>query len=294
MTARPYNMFLLYVPFTSININQLYLCVHHVYALYTYPCVTWVEPSLPRAKNGKPATCLLTPTLIDDLCIALNCSLNVAAELYLASHAVGCPMWAVCSLILGQKEWRDVKSGFKDNTPSISPSFSTTGDRSSWGKVWCIRPVPMRITSKQYPRVFLLGQVLMTMQQNSFGERLKNNQKISKKHLALILQWTFCGRSWRVQPHLQWSMQRGLPLRQRWEFASSYRSFFDPVRNTSQQTLLTTSVQACKITTKHDNGSIRCCLSFCVPQVLPCPMSVTWSHSKEALLTTLGYTCCVC
>ena len=64
-------------------------------------------------------------------------------------------------------------------------------------------------------------------------------------------------------------MQRGLPLRPRWEFASSYRSFVDPVKNTSQQRLLTdiSTVQARKITTKHDSmikQSIRC-LSFCVP-----------------------------
>lgn len=97
-----------------------------------------------------------------------------------------------------QKEWGDVKSGFKNNTPAMHNllrlwvfSVLFHRDRSSWGKIWCIRPVPMRITSKQYPRVFLLGQVFDDDATILFGfwyllvkdsKTIKNNQKQSKKH----------------------------------------------------------------------------------------------------------------
>ena len=87
--------------------------------------------------------------------------------------------WAVLGIACGRvsnvscvqpypwpKRVRRCEEWVQNNTPAMHNllrlwvfSVLFHRDRSSWGKIWCIRPVPMRITSKQYPRVFLLGQV---------------------------------------------------------------------------------------------------------------------------------------
>lgn len=167
-----------------------------------------------------------------------------------------------------QKEWGDVKSGFKNNTPAMHNllrlwvfSVLFHRDRSSWGKIWCIRPVPMRITSKQYPRVFLLGQVFDDDATILFGFwylLVKDSKTIKKTSNKNILH-SSCSEHF-VGPeescHIYSGQCNAACL---WDRAgSSPHIAASLIKNTSQQTLLTTSVQARKITTKHDNCSKAC------------------------------------